>query len=118
MAQMPMPAQGAPVDESATEQAHDAAEQGQKSGGASELIVGVDAGLSKLVAMLDQAQGVDPKIKESIGNALQMYRQGVESLLASDPNQKGMPEQGPMKKPMPSQSASPEAGGNPNAVPM
>lgn len=115
MAQMPMPAQAAP-EEGPAEQPQEGAPEGGDAGSPTKLIIGVDAGLAKIVAMLEQAQGVDPKIKESIGQALQMYRQGVEGLLGSAPGAEG--PAGPQKKPMQGGAAPMESGGNPNAVPM
>lgn len=88
MAQMPMAPQGAEQEEMNEEGA------APKAGGPSELIMSVNDGLSKLVAMLGKAQGADPAAVKSISDALASFQGGVQTLLGKGGSGAPMPEQG------------------------
>lgn len=88
MADMPMPAPGGAPADQPPQDAGAPPDQGAAPDDANsptKLIVGVDAGLSKVAQLLEGAQGIDPKIKQGVDQALQLYRSSIQSLMQQGP---------------------------------
>lgn len=106
---MPQP-QGAPPAQGSP----DPSQQGQGPGKASQLVASIHDGLMQLMDMVNKA-GIKPAEA-----ALAKLIQGFESLVENELGSGGEQEQpgAPDESQQPPGSASPEAGGNPNARPM
>ena len=102
----PMPPQDNAAEDAQDGGADDAQEQ---AGGASgkELIVSVHSGLAKVVQLASKA-GAPEDVVAELQSSLDSFRSAIEKLMGG--------ASGP--KPASNGSASPEQGGNPNAVPM
>lgn len=118
-----MPQQPAPDEGAAEQPMADAGGQdpSKDAGSPTKLIVGVDAGLSKVSQLLEGTQ-VDQKIKDGVQQALQMYREAIQSLMASGPggDAAGQPPQGapPAKAPAGPQGGVMGEHGSPGSAPM
>lgn len=83
--------------------------QGQQ-GDIGKMISNVGQGLAMLTDLVGKTPGVDPSIAERFGGLVQEFTSLIEAISGG-----GEDEQPPQQQPM--GTTSPEAGGNPNAVP-
>jgi hypothetical protein len=88
--------------------AQEAQEQAQ-GGGVSELIINIDQGLTKLGAMMQNAQ-VPPEAVDMMAQANDLFRQSVQLITGGG--------KGPQKTPAGMGTADANAGGNKNAAPV
>lgn len=100
--EQPMPAEGAQP------QPQGAPAEGGKGGGMSDMLVSVDAGLSRIVDVIMKSSEVPDEIKQAFGSSLEAYRAGLEQMMQLQGGQGKAPAQG---------STPMEAGGAPGAVP-
>lgn len=99
----PMPAEGAPAQESA---------EGAESGGVAQFIVNVDQALTKLAAIMEQAQ-VPPEAQKAMQTAVSSFQTAVKSLT-------GVSDEQEPAAPVPAEaggSAPMQSGGSAKAVP-
>lgn len=96
-----MPAMPAPQEQAAEGQA-----QPQGGGDAKQLIIGINSGISQILQAAQEA-GAPEEILGQLQQSLSLFRGAIEGLQGGG---KGAPAD--------AGSASPEAGGNKNAVPM
>ncbi len=98
---MPMPPEAAAPPAPEQEEASEGGENPK------ELIIGVHTGLAKVVQLVSKA-GAPEEVVAELQGALDAYRSAMEKLMGG----------GGKPSPADAGSASPEQGGNKNAVPM
>jgi phytoene/squalene synthetase len=92
----------------ADEQAAPAQDAGGGDGGIEQVLQAIGDGLAKVNEAMASAQGAPEEAKSAFAAAQQAFQQGLDALQAGDSDQGQAP----------SQTTTPEQGGNPNAVPM
>lgn len=68
----------------------DAQDSGQASGKGSvtDMIIGLDQGLTNLIGLMGQAKGLDPSAAEDVQTALDSFRSGIQKMLGKGGMQK------------------------------
>ncbi len=82
----------------------------QESGGIAETLTEVDSKLAKIAELVGSDPQLPDEAKQAFASALESYRSGLQIVMEVAKGGGGGSPQGPA-------ATSPEAGGNPNAVP-